>query len=160
MGLDVVDYTCRQDAPSCLTFSKNIQGVQSGGGPRKARQEWTKLMVEGNARWQHLLIFQHFDARGRPRGPIIKKGGLHTRRNNTYLGHGPMAPLDQFVFIWQHYIRIRMDAMGKPHGSFVPSRKKENCSRKQTFKAWPILLENRVLGLLPCMGTGGILAPH
>ena len=73
MGLDVVDYTCRQDAPSCLTFSKNIQGVQSGGGPRKARQEWAKLMVEGNPRWQHPLIFQHVDAWGRPRGSMNLK---------------------------------------------------------------------------------------
>ena len=73
MGLDVVDYTCRQDAPSCLTFPRNIQGFQSGGGPRKARQEWAKLMVEGNPRWQHPLIFQHFDARGRPRGSMNLK---------------------------------------------------------------------------------------
>ena len=73
MGLDVVDYTCRQDAPSCLTFPRNIQGFQSGGGPRKARQEWAKLMVEGNPRWQHPLIFQHFDAWGRPRGSMNLK---------------------------------------------------------------------------------------
>ena len=38
-----------------------------------ARQEWAKLMVEGNPRWQHPLIFQHVDAWGRPRGSMNLK---------------------------------------------------------------------------------------
>ena len=47
-----------------------------------------------------------FRCTGSSTWPNNKKGGLHMRRNNKYLGHGPMAPLDQFVFIWQHFITL------------------------------------------------------